>query len=171
MKTTVTTLHLALFAAIALMCEALLAAAERPMGVCEAFNSAVDHQVVTIEARIAFTTHLTYLFEGTGRDPCPGWRKRIFAAPSVIPIAIGAREIRMPKVLIYEWLELFGIWRMRDRAGPSLKLIGTVRGVIIKKQFPLSFRLSDGEYFGWGEGLDGAYAAVIVPTSLPIVTR
>jgi hypothetical protein len=147
----------------------LLCGQTRPMSVCDALNSAADRQVVVIRAAIASTPHQTFLFEGTGRDPCPGWRKRFFTAPSVIPTIFGSYAgVHVPDNLLLENLHFVQHLKSIQQVKPSAQLFVTVKGVLIRKRWPLIFRNSDGIYCCWGEGVDGGSAAVLVVTSTPI---
>lgn len=140
------------------------------MGVCAALNSAADHQEVVIHAAMVWYRHGTYIFEGTGREPCPGWPKRFFTAPANIPLNLG----RYPGLLLNNQL----FWDLMDfchylgrlhKANPSSRQMVTIRGVIIRKALPLIYRSWDGGYIGWGEGIDGGNAAMLVVTSVPIL--
>jgi hypothetical protein len=142
-----------------------LSAEERPLSVCEALNKSADHQRVVIRAKIAIS-HQIYLFEGTGQDPCPGWRKRFFTAPSAIPLLFGSfsgvpvsDEVRRTSTDFVLRL------RKTDRATDH---IVTATGVLLRKPWPLSFRAADGTWGGWGSGIDGGSGSILVLTSVPI---
>jgi len=144
----------------------------RPLSVCEALNSAGDHRAVLIHAAIASTQHQTYLFEGTGRDRCPGWRKRFFTAPSAIPIVFSSYSgVHVSDTLFRENLDFVQHLRSLQKANPSAHHMVTISGVLIRKSWALIFRRAGGAYVGWGEGLDGGSAALLVVTSAPIWDR
>lgn len=148
-----------------------LSAQPRPLGVCEALNSAVDHQAVVIHANLALTPHLTYVFDGTADEPCPGWRKRFITAPAAIPILIGSySEVRVPDSLRNDLTNF--LLHLRGRTvNRSGRFMVTISGVLIRKPWLLTFRGATGEYVGWGEGLYGGFAALLVVTSVPIEDR
>ena len=149
-----------------------LGAPARPLSICEALNSAFDHQAVLIHGAIGSTRHTTYLFEGTGQDPCPGWRKRFFTAPSAIPIVVGSYSgVHVPDKLFRDYLDFEQRLKSLQRANPSASNMVTIGGVLIRSRWPLIFRRADGGYVGWGEGLDGGSAALLVVTSVPVEDR
>ncbi len=161
-------LNLALMAISVAALSPSLGAQTQPLGVCEALNSASDHQAVVLHAAVA-ASHQTYLFEGTGQEPCPGWRTHFFSAFSVIPIVFGSFSgINVPDNVRRELIG-FGV-RLRglQRADPSARHMVTMRGVLVRKPLALGFKGTNGQWGGWGEGLDGAYAAVLVVTAPPI---
>lgn len=167
-----TTAYLTFVATIAAAWPQLVSGQARPLSVCEALNSAADHQAVVIHAAIASTRHGTYIFEGTGREPCPGWPKRFFTAPSSIPIFVGPYPgLRVPDHLLRDYRPFGEHLRILQSANLSALHMVTISGVIIRKLGRLSFRSADGSYFGWGEGLDGGSAAMLVMTSVPIEDR
>ena len=138
----------------------------RPMSVCDALNSAGDHQVVVIHAAIASNRHQTFLFEGTGRDPCPGWRKRFFTAPSAIPIAIGSYPgVHVSDRVFRANLDFVQRLRGLQEANPSARHRATVSGILVRARWFPIFRSANDVYCCWGEGADGGYAAVLVVTS------
>jgi len=159
------TAHLTLIALIAAGWPQSLSAQARALGVCDALSSVADHQVVVIRAAIGIG-HQTYLFEGAGDEPCPGWRRRFFTAPSVIPLLFGSYS----GVLVSERVRRDNIdFMLRlKKENPSARHLVTVSGVLIRKPWLLSFRGADGSWGGWGEGLDGGAAAALVLTSVPI---
>ena len=143
-----------------------LAAQARPLSVCEALNMAADHQSVTIRARIGSTRHEKYLFEGTGQDPCPGWRKRFFTAPAAIPLILGSySNISVSDSVSRENLSFVERLSEALKSGVMAPRIVTLSGILIRKRWPLIFRSSDGSYCCWGEGIDGGSAAIVVVTT------
>ena len=149
-----------------------LGAQVRPLGVCEALNSAADHQRVLIHAAMGSTQHMTFLYEGTGTDPCPGWRKYLFTAPSTIPLVTTSYSgIHVPSGLFYDYIQFAKRLRDLHRGNPSAQSMVTISGVLIRPRWPLIFMSARGEYFGWGEGLNGGYASILVVTSAPIEDR
>jgi hypothetical protein len=139
-----------------------------PLTVCEALSSIRDREDVTIHAPLLLTRHLTAVAEAfDNSDPCPGWPRRFFTAPSVIPLTGPLFGVRVSVEVWRKALDFFGCQRMRQRENPSYHPMMTVRGVLLRKTWPLIFRGHDGEYFGWGFGLDGASAALLVLTSPP----
>jgi hypothetical protein len=58
-----------------------------------------------------------------------------------------------------------------QKANPDARLTVTIRGIVIRRRWPLVFWNSKGEYCCWGEGIDGGVAAVLVVTSTPIEDR
>jgi hypothetical protein len=149
-----------------------LRAQVRALSVCQALNSAADHQRVLIHAAIASTQHQTYLFEGNGRDPCPGWRKRFFTAPSAIPIVFGSYSgVHVSDNLLRDNLEFVQRLKGLQKADPSALRMVKIGGVLIRKRWTLVFRRANQAYVGWGEGLDGGSAALLVVTSAAIEDR
>jgi len=143
-----------------------LSAQERTLGLCETLNSAVNHQAVVIHTPMGVTRHGTFLFEGTGQDPCPGWPKRFFTAPSAIPVIIGYYPgIRVSDDLYRDNFDFVQRLRTLEKANPSFRHMVTIRGVLVRKPWLLSFRGRDGSYGGWGEGVNGGAAAVLVVTA------
>ena len=160
-----------LVAAVAAVFPQLPFAATPPQGVCDALNSARDHQDVVIHAEIASTRHGTFLFEGTGSDPCPGWPKHFFTGPSSIPILLASYAgVHVPEKLHRENIEFVIHLRGLQRTSPSVRHMVTASGVLIRTRWPL-LRGFKGIYCCWGEGLDGGSLAVLVPTSTPIEDR
>jgi len=159
--------HLVYFAIIALTCLRSAICQSRPLGVCDALNSAVDNQAVVIHAAIASTQHGNFLFEeGTSPEPCPGWPNHLFTAPPVIPLILGSYAgVDVSHDLFWKNVELLLRLRTLQKANPSLVHMVTVSGIVIRKRWPLIFRNRKGEYCCWGEGPDGSYAALLVVTS------
>ena len=156
-------------ATVACMLSQQLGAQERPMGVCDSLNSAKDHQSIVIHAAIMSTRHETYLFEGTGQDPCPGWRKWLFTAPASIPIVVGSYfGVQVSDSLFSNYVDFIQRLKSRQKTTKSAHKMVTVSGVIIRKPWPLAFRGREGTYVGWGEGINGGSAALLVLTSIPI---
>jgi hypothetical protein len=124
----------------------------QPWSVCGILDSAADHQEVIARVRISGSYHHGFgLSEGLDGEPCPGWRRRFFTAPSVL----------LPKVssgfgvLLTSEEEQMGLgflFRLRDlsRRSPGAlnKLTVTMRGAVVKKSWPWMFRRSDGSYMG-----------------------
>jgi hypothetical protein len=138
-----------------------------PLGVCDALNSIRDHQAVVIRAAVASTRHQTFLFEGTGKDPCPGWPRRFFTAPSVIPIVIYSySRVHVSDDQARRTLDFELRLKKLQEADPSAPHMVTLSGVLIRKRWLLVFRTSDGTYCCGGVGLDGGYAALLVVTSI-----
>ena len=165
------TLHLIVTVTIAIGLPESLVAQTRPLGICQALNSAANHQLVTIHGRVVLS-HGDYLVEGTGRDPCPGWRTRLFTAPASIPLVIESYNgVRVPEGLIRNYVDFMVRLRSLQKANPSAQHMVTISGVLIRKALPLSFRGSGGSYAGWGEGAEGGFAAELVVTSLPVEDR
>ena len=147
-------------------------AQSKPWSVCQVLNSASDHQTVSIHAALALTRHQSYVFEGTGRDPCPGWPKRFLTAPAAIPLFLGKYAgVPVSDQLVHDFLDFSQKLRTLESANPSARHMVTITGVLIRKRWPLIFRSGDGTYVGWGEGLDGGSAAILVVTSIPIEDR
>jgi hypothetical protein len=150
----------------------VLNAETRPLSVCEALNSTADHQAVVIHAAIVTYRHGAYIFEGTGQDPCPGWPKRFFTAPAAIPLFLGPfRGVHLPDGMVQGYLDFSRRLRNLQSSSPSVRHMVTISGVIIRKPWPLIFRNTDGTYGGWGEGIDGSSAAMLVVTSVPLEDR
>jgi hypothetical protein len=144
----------------------------RRVGVCEVLNSAADHQTVLIHAAIASNGHMTYLFDGTGNDPCPGWRKRFFTAPSSIPILTASYSgVPVSSGLSREYIDFSQRLKSLQRANPSTHHMVTISGVVIRKRWPLIFRRGDGSYVDFGGGVDGGHEALLVVTSAPVLDR
>ncbi len=144
----------------------------RSLSVCDALTSGVDHQVVVIHAAIALYRHGTYIFEGTGQDPCPGWRKQFFTAPASIPLAIASYPgVSVPTNIFRDNADILSRIRNRQQANSIARFMVTVRGVLIRKSLPLIFRRLDGKYVGFAEGIDGTSAALLVATSVLVEDR
>lgn len=145
-----------------------MSAQTRPLSVCEALSSVGDRQHVNIRAAIS-STHGTYLYEGTGQEPCPGWRRRFFTAPSAIPLAIGSYSgVHVPEDQVRLTLDFLIHLKARQRENPSARYVVTASGVFVRKRWPLLFRGAGGTYCCWGEGVDGRSAAILVVMSTPI---
>jgi len=147
--------------------------AQQPrLGVCEALDSGVDHQEVVLHGKIASTVHDFYLFEGNGRDPCPGWPKNWFTAPAAIPLVVSTySDIQVPINLTRNLFDYSRDLRQFLGANRFVAPTATVKGTLVRKPVPLIFRFSDGSYAGWGEGFEGGSAAVLVLKSVPIQDR
>jgi hypothetical protein len=158
------TVNLALIALIAAGCSQSLRAQPRPLGVCEALNSVADHRTVVIHALMGIS-HQTYLYEGNGEEPCVGWRRRFLTAPAVIPVLFGS----FSWVLVSEKVRRDSIDFVRHlkQLNLSANHMVMVNGVLIRKPWTLSFRGVDGSWAGWGMGLEGGDAALLVLTSAP----
>jgi hypothetical protein len=139
----------------------------RALGVCEALNSVEDHKEVVIRADLALTRHDTFLAEGTGEDPCPGWRQRLFTAPSVIPLVNGsAYGVSVPESQVHQTLDLFIRLRMLQSANPASRPVVTLKGVLIRRKWLFVFRSSDGTYCCYDGAGIGNVAAALVVTSV-----
>jgi hypothetical protein len=139
------------------------AAQTQPLSVCQVLDSARDHQEVIVRARAFAHYHGSLLTDGFSSDPCPGWRKRFFTAPSWIPLCfdsfLGVQLTGEQQRLNREFfLRLSGL-RM---GSPSKYSAVTLMGVAVRKPWPLIFRRGDGEYFGNAMGQNGAFPVVFV---------
>jgi hypothetical protein len=144
----------------------VLSAQDRPISVCEALNSVRDHQVVVVRAKVEATRHEISLSAGLGGEPCEGWPRRYFTAPSLIPIFVSAPGVHPTEVQTAANLEFIRrLARVRAEHRPS-DYMATIKGTLLRKTMPLIFRSPGGDYIGFGFGLDGAYAAAIVVQSI-----
>jgi hypothetical protein len=161
--------RLVLVAAIAaVFCQPLISATQS-QGVCDALNSAHDHQEVVIHAAMASTRHETFLYEGKGGDPCPGWPRHFFTGPSAISIVISSfAGVKVPEKVHRQSLEFAVRLRELSRGNTSVRRIVTAQGVMIMPRWRLIFRDFRGEYCCWGVGIRGDYAGLLVLTSAPI---
>ena len=155
------------FVLVAILWIQLLSAQTQPSNVCEVLNSAVNRQVVTIHAILAGGE----LVEGSGQEPCPGWPRHFFTAPSAIPLMTSSYAgVTIPDSLRKTNFNfLVRMWSLQ-RKNPSSRYWMAVNGVLIRKPWLLSYRGLDGVYVGWGEGLYGGNAALLVVTA-PIVNQ
>lgn len=164
--------YLTLMVTITIGCPKLTHAQARPLSVCEALNASTDHQTVLIHAAVAATRHETYLFDGNGQDPCPGWRKRFFTAPAAIPlVTVSYAGVQVPTRLFQDYLDLEQRLKSLQSANPFARNMVTIKGVVIRKPWTLIFRQADGAYVGLGAGLNGTSAALLVVTSAAVVDR
>lgn len=149
-----------------------LGAEARALSVCDVLNSAADHQTVLVHASIASNGHMVYLFDGTGSDPCPGWRKRFFTAPATIPILTGSYAgVHVSSELFRECLDFSQRLTSLQKANRYTHHMVTIGGVVIRKRWPLIFRSGDGSYVDLGGGVVGGYEAFLVVTSAPVLDR
>jgi hypothetical protein len=139
----------------------------RTVGVCEALDSIGDHQTVAIRATLSLNRHGTFLVEGTGNDPCPGWPSHFFTAPSAIPVFNGPGfDVRVPGVEVQRTLDILVKLRNAHIANPSRTFSTTLNGVLIRKRWSLIVRYPDGTYHGDGFGPASDCAALLVVTSV-----
>jgi hypothetical protein len=83
------------------------------MSVCDALNTTAIRQKISIHGVIEGSHHHGYyLGQGIGGDPCPGWRRRLFTAPSVISVYITSRP-DLPLTKEQERLDLEFMLRVR----------------------------------------------------------
>jgi hypothetical protein len=142
------------------------AAQTQPMSVCQMLDSAADHQEVVARVKIAGSHHHGFwLTEGPNVDPCPGWRKRFFTAPSALIPIVSSRfgvhltpeEERAGRDFLNR---LFDLSRRDTRATNDLTV--TLKGVFVRKAWPWIFRGRSGDWVGNGFGPSGGCAAVFV---------
>ena len=166
------TTYLTLIAAIGAVLAQPMKAEMHVRSVCDALNSAADRQAIVIHAVIASNRHGTFLVEGTGQDPCPGWRRRFLTAPSAIPLVFGSYSgVHVPDDLSRENMAFILRLKRPAKEDPRTRLVVTARGVLIRKRWPLIFRMADGSYCCWGEGIGGGSASVLVLTSSLVEDR
>jgi hypothetical protein len=140
-----------------------LRAQNRPLTVCEALDSSRDHQQVVIRGDVFTPRESGGLSEGLGGEPCKGWPRHYFTAPSVIPIFLSS----MPGVALTEAQtaqnKAFRLRLIEVRTAlRSAPYVVTLKGTLLRKAFPIIFRRSDGFYAGLGFGPNGEYSAVLV---------
>jgi hypothetical protein len=143
---------------------AFAAAQTEPMSVCQMLDSASDHQEVVARVKISGGYYHGFgLSEGLHGDPCPGWRKRFFTAPSVLmPMfssCCGVQLSQDESRMVRDFLDR--LWD-ESRNNSTRDLTVTLRGVIVKKAWPWIFRRSDGVYMGNAFGPTGGYPAIFV---------
>jgi hypothetical protein len=130
-------------------------------------NSIDDHREVVVRAQASGSVHGLLLSEGINGEPCPGWRRRFFTAPSLIGLeftsSYGVRLTEEQERLNREFLSR--LHKLRS-AGRLKNYAVTLKGVVVKESWPLIFRQSDGGYHGFGMGPYGALAAVFVIKSV-----
>jgi hypothetical protein len=88
--------------------------------------------------------HGYMLYQGLADDPCPGWPRRYFTAPSAILLSFSLPEddgaartsAVLPCVRAYQ-------------AKGNKRLAAEIEGTLVKKRwFPIIFRRPDGAYYG-----------------------
>jgi hypothetical protein len=160
--------HATIVAVIAAGIVAVAHAEDRPVSVCAALDSIRDREEVTIHAHLLQTGHLTAVAEAFDNDdPCPGWRRRFFTGPSLIPLVGPMFGVRVSPDVWHKVLDFLVQQRKRRIEDPSYRPMVTVRGVFIRKTWPVIFRNRDGAYCCWGLGLDGSFPALLIVTSPP----
>jgi hypothetical protein len=122
------------------------------MGVCEALNSAAGTREVILRARIVGEPHHGYwLSEGLDGDPCPGWCKRFFTAPSAIaPVFSSFPGAQLTKAQERLNIELIKRLYLLSKPAGYVNSTITINGILVKKFWPFIFRLKDGSYIGNG---------------------
>jgi hypothetical protein len=154
-------------AANLIMFAAAASAQVRTLGVCEALNSTISGEEVVIRGRFARWVHGTAFFEGLKVETCPGWRTRFFTAPAAIGVEyVSTPEAHTPitRAAALEFLER--IFR-HSVSGTFTSPSFSMKGILVKKSWPLIFRGRDGQWFGLGFGLNGDYLAELVMTEVP----
>lgn len=135
----------------------LAVAQDMPVTVCQALNSVQDHKDVTVTGILIGESHHGFsLSGGINGDPCPGWPRRFFTAPSIVGLDFtSAHAVKLTeeqKQLNLSFLDR--LWRSDHGSPVQLPVI--VRGVLVKRPWSLIFRRSDGSYistnfdpYGW----------------------
>jgi hypothetical protein len=140
----------------------------KTLSVCEALDSGVDGQEVVLRGVIAGESHHGFgLSEGIDGDPCPGWRRRFLTTPSFILFDYFSHlGVHLTKE--QEQLNLYFLRRLSFLLSPNTSRSGVkIKGVLVRKPWPLIFRRQDGTYWGNGFGQDGWCPTVLVITSIP----
>jgi hypothetical protein len=140
------------------------------MGVCEALESPAGQHEVVLRARLGGGHyHGWWLVDTSSDDPCPGWRRRFFTAPSGIPLYfssdLGVQLTEEQERRNFEFL--LKLYKL-DRPGWARPII-TIRGTLVKQFWPFIFRAQDGQYFGDALGPYHNALAVLVMTQPPIL--
>lgn len=139
----------------------ILVAQKAPMSVCEALDSPVGHEELTIRGLLTGEFHHGFfLSDGLGTDPCPGWRRRFLTAPSVLGLLFqSARGVEITDK--EEQLDRAFIENLWDVSGKRpVKQVVTVRGVAVRDRWSLIFRRADGTYFSSNMGDPQAWIPV-----------
>jgi hypothetical protein len=149
---------------------AIAVAQSEPLTICQMLDSSGERQEVTVRGVIIGEPHHGYYLSEEGinnGNPCPGWRQRFFTAPSFAGITIvSSFGVRLSEE--QERLNRDFIRRLSElSAKPLLRPYRvTVKGVLARKPWPLTFRRADGTYACIGKGSDNDCVAVFVVRSI-----
>lgn len=139
----------------------------RPLTVCEALAQSHNHEEIVIKAAVELFRHGTFLTEGIDGEPCPGWHKRLFTAPSFIPMAFFSLDgVHLTSSQLAQNRDLMLRLATLRSAGRTHTGPITLRGTVLRKPLPLIIRKGDGTYFGFGFYPDGGILAVLVVQSV-----
>src|SRR5579863_1830773 len=117
-------------AALGLIGAQPITAESRTMTVCEALNSAADHQPVVIRGTFFSFRHGTFISQGTGDDPCPGWPRYLFTAPSMIPIYLYSYSgVSVPDQLRHDMFDFLARFRSAHNGDPYANHVVTIRSM------------------------------------------
>lgn len=142
--------------AIAAAASVAIAAEAKPYSVCQVVDQAGTLAGKTITVRGLFggtTFHGHFVAQGSGDDPCPGWRARFLTSPSVILLGAGPTAADRADV-IEKLTPCLDAYREARFTRYRVEIVGVLRR---KSRFPLIFRRPDGSYISWystgfGEG-------------------
>jgi hypothetical protein len=110
-----------------------------------------------------------YLEEGTGRDPCPGWRGRLFTARSAVGVVLAPYPgISVPDTIRRTNLSLVERLRAQHDANPRSRHTVTITGVLVRTSVLGFYRRADGSYIDLRSGTEEPTAAILVATSIVI---
>jgi len=140
-----------------------------PLGVCEALESAVDHQEIVIRGVMTGESHHGFfLSQGINGDPCPGWRLTFLTAPSALALGLASSfGVQLTAEQRRLNLDFFGRLSKMSKGRPLSGYRVVARGVFVRRAWSLIFRRADGTYYSLGSDLDpfGVYQALLVMKS------
>jgi hypothetical protein len=145
---------------------AIALAQSEPITICQMLDSIGERQEVTIRGVMIGESHHGYYLRDEGIDngsPCPGWRQRFFTTPSFAGIAIvSSFGVKLSEE--QERLNRDFIRRLSALSGghvlPPYRV--TVRAVLARRPWPLTFRRADGTYDCIGKGSANECFSVLV---------
>ncbi len=139
-----------------------------PLTVCEVLSLGSDRHEVTVRGEVVGSHHHGFaLSAGLNGDPCPGWRRNLFTAPSIIPFGSNPDfGVHLTDQQKESDREFFLRLRQLSLEGRLNNPTVTVTGVVVRKTWSLIFRRADGSYFGTGIDPQGASPLYLVITSI-----
>lgn len=139
---------------------------EKPLTVCEALSSGANYVKVAIRGDIARGQHGVFLVDASLHgDPCPGWPRHVFTAPSNIGLEFtSSHGVSLTKQQERMDLEILKrLAKLCRMGGPPYR--GTLEGVLVRN-WSLICRGRDGRYFSIGLDWDNVIPAFLVLTKL-----
>jgi hypothetical protein len=122
-----------------------------PLRVCQLLSSATSSQELAVTGVvIGASRHGFSLSERATPDPCPGTRQWLFTTPS----SVGLQFVSLGEVHIspeQAALDLAFLGRLKSRSGDHIlnPYRVTLRGVFVRRRWPVILSRGDGTYFGW----------------------